>query len=58
MEEKIADYLLDISKLIFAGVVLGTILEIENLSELTALLIGIYTSIFTALAGFMISRKK
>ena len=58
MEEKIADYLLDISKLIFAGVVLSTVLQIENLSELTALLIGMHASVFTAIAGFVIARKK
>ena len=58
MEEKIADYLLDLSKLIFAGVVLGTVLQIENLSELTALLTGMHASVFTAIAGFLIAGKK
>ena len=33
MKAKIADYLLDISKLVFAGVVLSTILQIEGVSK-------------------------
>ena len=58
MEEKIAECLLDISKLIFAGVVLSMVLQIENLSELTVLLLGMHASVFTAIAGFMIAGKK
>ena len=38
IKEKVADYLLDISKLVFAGVVLSTILQIEGVSKLAILL--------------------
>ena len=46
MKEKIADYLLDISKLVFAGVVLSTILQIEGVSKLAILLTGTYYNSF------------
>ncbi len=57
-KEKIADYLLDISKLIFAGVVLSTILQVEGVSKLVILSIGIYaTMIFSGIAFMLIRRK-
>jgi hypothetical protein len=34
IKEKIADYLLDISKLVFAGAVLSSIFKIEGVSHL------------------------
>ncbi len=58
MTEKIADYLLDISKLILAGVVLTVLLEIQNLSGLTVLLVSINASVFAAVTGFLILREK
>ena len=60
MEDKIADYLLDISKLIFAGMVLGTVMQVEGLSTLTALYTGISATIITASTGIAIvgTRKK
>jgi hypothetical protein len=58
MKDKIADYLLDISKLIFAGVVLSTILQVEGVSKLVILSIGIYaTAIFAGIA-FILIRKE
>ena len=48
MEDKIADYLLDISKLIFAGMVLGTVLRAEGLSTMTALFTGLCATVITA----------
>ena len=60
MEDKIADYLLDISKLIFAGVVLGTAIQIDGLSALTTLLAGLSATVFTASLALVIiaTRKK
>lgn len=58
MKEKIADYLLDISKLIFAGVVLTVVLEIQSLSELTVLLVSVNASVLAAVAGFLVLREK
>ena len=56
MRKKIASYLLDISKLVFAGVVLSTILQIEGVSKLAILLTGTYTTIFMAVIAFVIMR--
>ncbi|MFA6700912.1 MAG: DUF6722 family protein [Thiomicrospira sp.] len=57
-KNKLADYLLDISKLIFAGVVLTTILEFENTSKLLVLAIGVYASMIIALIGFFLLEKE
>ena len=58
IKEKIADYLLDISKLVFAGVVLSTILQIEGVSKLAILLTGTYTTVFIAAIAFTLMRGK
>ena len=58
MKEKIADYLLDISKLIFAGVVLSTILQVDGVSKLVILSIGIYATIIFASIAFILIRKE
>ena len=61
MKEKVADYLLDISKLVFAGVVLSGIFKIEGvsyLSVLSVLLFGISTTVIFALIGFVLIRRQ
>ncbi len=58
MKDKIANYLLDISKLIFAGVVLSTILQVEGVSKLAILLVGIYATIIFAGIAFILMRKR
>ena len=57
MKEKIGDYLLDTSKLVFAGVVLSTVLELE-VSKPNIIIFGIYASFILALIGFLILRSK
>ena len=57
-KKKLADYLLDISKLVFAGVVLTTILEFDNNSTWVILTVGVYSSIIIALIGFALMEKK
>jgi hypothetical protein len=57
MKEKIADYLLDISKLVFAGVVLSGIFKIEGVSQLAVLSFGISVTIIFALIGFVLMRR-
>ena len=54
---KLADYLLDISKLVFAGVVLTTILEFDTQSKWTVIALGVYASAMTALLGFLLMEK-
>jgi hypothetical protein len=58
MKEKIADYLLDISKLVFAGVVLSGIFKIEGVSYLSVVLFGISTTVIFALIGFVLMRRQ
>lgn len=58
MKAKIADYLLDISKLVFAGVVLSVILQIEGASKLAILLTGICATVIFALIGFILMRDE
>lgn len=55
--EKLSDYLLDISKLITAGVVIGTIIDF-NLNKITILGLGLLASILFAFAGFNYLKKK
>ena len=57
MKEKIADYLLDISKLVFAGVVLSGIFQIDGVSQAAVLLSGISVTIIFALIGFVLLKE-
>ena len=57
MTEKIGNYLLDISKLVFAGVVLSTVLDLEA-SKTSVLFFGVYATSVFALMGFLLLRKK
>ena len=57
MRNKIAEYLLDISKLVFAGVVLSTILKIDGISKLAVLSVGITATVGIAIVGFILMRR-
>ena len=52
------NYLLDISKLIFAGVVLSAILQIDGVSKTAILLSGISAIIIFALIWFLLIKGK
>lgn len=58
MKAKIADYLLDISKLVFAGVVLGAIFEVEGLPKLAVFFAGIYATTFLAIVAFRLMKEE
>jgi len=58
MREKIADYLLGISKLVFAGVVLSTILKVDGISKLAVLGMGVSATLILAIIGFTLIRSK
>lgn len=58
MREKIGNYLLDISKLVFAGVVLSTILKVDGISKLAVLGMGISAMLILAIVGFTLIRSK
>ena len=57
MKDRIGNYLLDISKLIFAGMVLGVILDIGGVSKTAVLITGVWTTIVFALIGFALTKK-
>ena len=57
MKDRIGNYLLDISKLIFAGMVLGVILDIGGISQTAVLISGVWATIALALIGFALIKK-
>ncbi|MGI9311602.1 MAG: DUF6722 family protein [bacterium] len=54
---KLADYLLDVSKLVFAGVVLVAILRIDGIPKLTVLIVGVVATRFLAAIGFRLIKQ-
>ncbi|MBU0702082.1 hypothetical protein KKE26_12470 [bacterium] len=57
MRGKVGDYLLDVSKLVFAGVVLSSILGFEDVPELAVLISGSMATLITALVGFYLGKE-
>ncbi|MDR0581363.1 MAG: hypothetical protein LBG31_00195 [Prevotellaceae bacterium] len=55
--EKLSDFLIDIAKLIFGGVVLSIILDL-NINKMLVLSTGIFTTAILALFRFMLYNKK
>lgn len=58
---KSGDYMLDMSKLVFGGIVLVLIMQIEGISSLMLLVFGIITVLLFSILGIMfihISQKK
>ena len=58
MRIKIGEYLLDVSKLVFGGSVLSTVLEIDNLSKGGILITSIGAVLFLALLGFFLIKEE
>ena len=57
MKDKIGNYLLDISKLVFAGMVLGVILDMGEISKTAVLITGVWATVVFALIGFALIKK-
>ncbi len=57
MRQKVGNYLLDVSKLIFAGVVLSSILGFEDVPKLLVLMLGSLATLITALVGFSLEKE-
>lgn len=55
--EKLGDFFIDIAKLVFAGVVLSTLLDME-VDKQSVLLLGIFTTIVLVRLGFIFYTKK
>jgi len=58
MYQKVAEYLIDVSKLILAGVVITTITGIQNISKLFVLVLGIVATLSFAMIGFVMLYKE
>ena len=52
---KSGDYMLDVSKLVFGGVVLVVILQIESLSNIVLLITGMLATLLTAVFGMYLT---
>jgi hypothetical protein len=52
---KSGDYMLDMSKLVFGGIVLVVITQLENLSNITLLLFGIIAVVISAICGIILT---
>ncbi len=57
-KEKLGDYLIDISKLIFGGAILGSVINIPTLPKITLILVGFLLSLFLLIIGLLIFNKK
>ncbi|MCS2893040.1 MULTISPECIES: DUF6722 family protein [Parabacteroides] len=57
INEKLGDFFIDIAKLVFAGVVLSTLLDME-VDKQSVLLLGIFTTIVLVRLGFIFYTKK
>ena len=57
INEKLGDFFVDIAKLVFAGVVLSTLLDME-VDKQSVLLLGVFTTFVFVLIGFRFYLKK
>jgi hypothetical protein len=53
MDKEVGKYLIDVSKLVFGGVVLAGIWKLEDIEHIELLLYGIIASFFLAVSGFL-----
>lgn len=56
--KELGKYFLDISKLIFGGIVIASIIKIENVSRYGLLMIGVAVTSIFAWIGFKILNRK
>ena len=57
INEKLGDCFIDIAKLVFAGVVLSTLLDME-VDKQSVLLLGVFTTVVFVKIGFRFYMKK
>ena len=56
-KREIGKYLIDVSKLIFGGMVLASVLQINSLSKTGIMFFGIIVTLLLAVAGFNLINK-
>ena len=57
INEKLGDFFIDIAKLVFAGVVISTLLDME-VDKQSVLLLGVFTTVVFVKIGFRFYMKK
>lgn len=57
INEKLSDFFIDIAKLVFAGVALSTLLDME-VDKQSVLLLGVFTTVVFVKIGFRFYMKK
>jgi hypothetical protein len=57
-DKEFGKYFLDVSKLILGGVVLATIIRIDNIDKIYVLLLGVFASLGFAVFGFIKLKNK
>jgi len=57
INEKLGDFFINIAKLVFAGVVLSTLLDME-VDKQSVLLLGVFTTVVFVKIGFRFYMKK
>lgn len=58
IRKELAKFFIDVAKLIFAGVVLASIIKMEDVSRIWVLATGLLGTLGFALIGFFILKKK
>lgn len=58
LKVKLGDYLIEISKLTFGGIVLGTVLNINNVDKIYLIISGLITTLVLLGLGFYLLFKK
>lgn len=58
IRKEFGKFFIDIAKLVFGGVVLASIIKIENISKIWIFLLGISATILFAFIGFFILKNK
>ena len=56
-KKEIGKYLVDVSKLVFGGMVLASVLQLSDLTKTGLMLLGISVTILLAVAGFNLINK-
>jgi hypothetical protein len=57
MRKEIGNYFIDISKLVFGGVVLSAVFDIQAFSKYLVILSGIIATLVFATIGFLLLKK-
>ena len=57
MKKELGKYLLDISKLVFGGVILSAVIDISE-NKLMIIAVGFLANVILALAGFLLIKLK